>query len=81
MKLVIFFLPPYLHIQANAGLPVHIDTSFLFVDVLSVEQASGSNLPVDKNMACICVLDEPFEVGPSVQLSFSPTQASCGESD
>lgn len=60
---------------------MHADTSCLFVAVLSVEQASGSNLPVDKNMACICGLDEPFEVGRPVQLSFSPTQTSCGECD
>lgn len=75
------FLPLYLHIHANTGPQVHADTSCLFVDVLSVEQASVSNLSVDKNMVCICVLDEPFEVRRSVQLSFSATQASCGECD
>lgn len=75
------FLSPYLHIHANAGPRVHADPSCLFVAVLSVEQASGSNLPVDKSTACICVLDEPFEVGRSVRLSFSPTRTSCGECD
>lgn len=79
MKLVICFCPricTYTLTRARACMQTQ--ASYLLI---RVEQASGSNWPVDKNMACFCVLDEPFEVGRSVQLSFSPTEASCGECD
>lgn len=64
------FLP---HTPVFAGACLHAHASHFFVALLCVEQASGSNLPLDKNTARHLYARWVFW---SLTFSFSPAQAS-----